>query len=86
MTSAALLTLVYLKPALLYFSAFPNERTFADLMVAARKRSEICIGVKVKSLEQDKDANHGIALIPAKNAVLELQANDCLVVLAQDEL
>lgn len=77
---------IYLKPASLYFSAFPSELTFADLMFAARKRGEICIGVKVKSLEQDKDANNGVTLIPEKNTVFDLQADDCLVVLAEDEL
>lgn len=76
---------IYLKPASLYFGAFPSELAFADLMAAARKRGEICIGLKVKSLEQDKVANNGVTLIPEKNTVFNLQSDDCLVVLSEDE-
>lgn len=77
---------IYLKPASLYYEAFPSELKFSDLMASARKRDEICIGVKIKSLEQDKELNNGVTLIPEKNTVYTLQADDCLVVLAEDEL
>ncbi|NNC78004.1 MAG: hypothetical protein HKN77_08595 [Woeseiaceae bacterium] len=77
---------IYLKPARLYYEAFPCTLKFADLMASARERNEICIGVKIKSLELDKSANNGVTLIPEKNTVYELQADDCLVVLAEDEL
>ncbi|MEO1248083.1 MAG: hypothetical protein AAFX56_20590 [Pseudomonadota bacterium] len=77
---------IYLKPAHLYFAELPAEATFADMMGLAQKRGEICIGVKKKSLENSKDDNNGVQLIPEKNTRFELQAEDSLVVLSEDEL
>jgi hypothetical protein len=77
---------IYLKPANLYFESFPAEVSFADMMAIARQRDEICIGVKIKALEPDKNSNNGVTLIPEKNSTFELKAEDCLVVLAEDEL
>ena len=77
---------IYLKPASLYFDSFPVEVRFADMMAIARQREEICIGVKIKALEPDKERNNGVTMIPEKNTVFQLQRNDCLVVLAEDEL
>ena len=56
------------------------------MMAIARQREEICIGVKIKALEPDKQRNNGVTLIPEKNTVYQLQRDDCLVVLAEDEL
>ncbi|MDX1515218.1 MAG: hypothetical protein R3288_00180 [Woeseiaceae bacterium] len=77
---------IYLKPATLYFDAFPAELSFADMMASARQRDEICIGLKIKANELDKENNNGVTLIPEKNSVYELKPEDCLVVLAEDEL
>ena len=77
---------IYLKPASLYFDALPVEVSFADLMAIAQKRSEICLGVKIKALENSRDDNNGITLIPDKNKSYELKPEDSLVVLAEDEL
>ena len=77
---------IYLKPASMYFESLPAEHTFADMMAIAQKRGEVCIGVKVKSLEPDKNHNNGITLIPEKNTVYALRPEDSLVVLAEDEL
>ena len=77
---------IYLKPANLYFELLPIQVSFADMMAIAQKRGEVCIGVKVKALENDKENNNGITLIPEKNTTYELQADDSLVVLAEDEL
>jgi hypothetical protein len=76
---------IYLKPASLYFESFPIEVTFADMMAIAQQREECCLGVKVKALEQDMHRNFGVKLIPEKDAVYTLQADDTLVVLAEDE-
>ena len=76
----------YRKPTSLYFDSFPVEVRFADMMAIARQREEICIGVKIKALEPDKERNNGVTMIPEKNTVFQLQRNDCLVVLAEDEL
>ncbi len=77
---------IYLKPAHLYFGALPAEASFADMMGLAQKRGEVCIGVKKKSLENSKDDNNGIQLIPEKSTRFELTAEDSLVVLSEDEL
>ncbi len=77
---------IYLKPANLYFELLPIQVSFADMMAIAQKRGEVCIGVKVKALENDKENNNGITLIPEKNTIYELQSVDSLVVLAEDEL
>ena len=79
---------IYIKPAHLYFpaEAFPITCTFGDLMAHARKRdTEICLGVKIKAAEADMEANFGVQLIPAKDRVFTLSADDSLVVLAEDD-
>lgn len=77
---------IYLKPAKLYFEKLPMPVTFADMMANAQKRSEVCIGVKIKALETNKESNNGITLIPEKNTTYDLREDDSLVVLAEDEL
>ncbi|MCG8588738.1 MAG: hypothetical protein MJE66_05555, partial [Proteobacteria bacterium] len=77
---------IYLKPASLYFNEFPAVVSFADLMAIARKREEICIGVKTKALESNAEQNNGVRLIPKKTAKFALKPEDCLIVLAEDEL
>ena len=77
---------IYLKPANLYFGKLPMQVSFADMMAIAQKRGEVCIGVKLKMLENDKESNNGITLIPEKNTVFNLHKDDSLVVLAEDEL
>lgn len=77
---------IYLKPASLYFESLPVQVCFADMMAIAQKRDEVCIGVKIKALETNKESNNGITLIPEKNTVYDLRADDSLVVLAEDEL
>ncbi len=77
---------IYLKPVSLYFETLPADASFADLMAIAQKRDEICIGVKLKALEDSKIDNNGITLIPEKNARFQLGPDDSLVVLAEDEL
>ena len=77
---------IYLKPATLYFDELPVEVTFADMIRIAQRREEVCIGVKKKALENNKDANNGVTLIPEKNTVYTLKAEDSLVVVAEDEL
>ena len=76
---------IYLKPASLYFETFPIEVSYADMIAIAQQRQEVCLGVKIKTLEQDYDQNFGVKLIPEKTAVYTLAAEDTLVVLAEDE-
>ena len=76
---------IYLKPASLYFSSFPAEVTYADMIHVAQQREEVCLGVKIKALEEDASRNWGVKLIPEKTASYVLTADDTLVVLAEDE-
>lgn len=76
---------IYLKPVSLYLEETPIELTFADCIAIARKRNEICLGIKIKSLESNSDKNYGVQLIPEKNERFTLKDEDCLVVVAEDE-
>ncbi len=76
---------IYLKPISTYFEDIPSKVTFADCMKIAQKREEVCLGVKIKALEDSEDDNFGIKLIPEKNTIYLFEAEDCLVVLSEDE-
>ena len=76
---------IYLKPMTLYFQEIPEEVTFADCITIARRRNEICLGVKIKADEVNADKNFGVALIPEKNSKFRFKPDDCLVVVAEDE-
>jgi len=76
---------IYLKPVDLYFDSFPIEVTYADMIAIAQQREEVCLGVKIKALEGNEEKNYGVKLIPEKNTKYQLQAEDTLVVLAEDE-
>ena len=77
---------IYLKPARLYFPELPARVTFADMIAVAAKRDEVCIGVKLKAFESDSERNNGVKLIPEKTKRYKLTPDDCLIVLAEDEL
>ncbi|PHS01299.1 MAG: hypothetical protein COA78_22875 [Blastopirellula sp.] len=78
---------IYVKPASLYFENLPQTCRFADLMALAQKRDgEVCLGYKLKSLENNADENFGVKLIPLKDSEVTLTADDCLVVVAEDDL
>ena len=76
---------IYLKPLSLYFENIPESMSFADCMAIAQKRDEVCLGVKIKADEMDTDKNNGVKLIPEKNTKYSFTAEDCLVVLSEDE-
>ncbi|GAA4436981.1 CASTOR/POLLUX-related putative ion channel [Bremerella cremea] len=76
---------IYLKPARLYFTSFPIEVSFADMMAIAQQRNEVCIGVKIQAMETDMQQNFGVKLIPEKNTRWTLGPEDRLVVVAEDE-
>jgi hypothetical protein len=73
----------YLKPAWLYFENLPAELSFADVMLAAQKRNEVCFGLKIKS--EEYEPKFGIHIIPKKDEVFNLEEGDMLIVLAEDE-
>jgi hypothetical protein len=74
------------KPAWLYFGSLPVTCRFGDLMRVAQKRQgEIAIGYKLKVMESDPAANYGVKINPAKDSVVTLDREDCLVVVAEDD-
>ncbi len=77
---------IYLKPTTLYFDNLPVDVKFADLMALAQQRGENCIGIRKKAGENNPHENNGVTLIPEKNIVFNLLAEDSLVVVAEDEL
>ena len=76
---------IYVKPAHLYFTDFPVTHDFATIMGQARKRDEICLGVRYAALSRDSKRNFGVVLNVAKDEDVSLTAEDFLVVLAEDE-
>ena len=76
---------IYIKPTGLYFDPLPLEVTFGEMMMIARKRGEVCIGVKIKAHEDDADKNYGVILNPDKQRKFALQITDALIVVAEDE-
>ncbi|NMG20092.1 hypothetical protein DP116_11730 [Brasilonema bromeliae SPC951] len=77
---------LYIKPISLYFSSKELGRlTFADCVKAAQERDELCLGVKISALAQNKNQNFGIDLVPSLDKPLNLTFNDALITLAEDE-
>ncbi|WP_373536044.1 hypothetical protein [Microcoleus sp.] len=77
---------LYLKPISLYFPPkHLGKLTFADCVLAAQNRGEVCIGVKISAQARNKDKNFGIDLIPSLKKQLNLSLNDALITLAEDE-
>jgi len=76
---------IYIKPVELYFQSTPKKLNFADIIHAAQKRNEICIGIKIKKLEKDFERNFGIEINPPKEKVFELLESDSFVVLSENE-
>ncbi len=76
---------LYLKPITLYFQEFPLTVPFADCILAAQNRAEVCIGVRLDHEKQYASEAYGIHLIPKKDTVFELNRDDVLIVLAEDD-
>jgi hypothetical protein len=77
---------IYVKPAWLYAETLPITCRFADLMRLAQLREgEVCIGYKLKALEDDSSQNFGVKINPAKDAQLTITTDDALVVVAEDD-
>lgn len=77
---------IYVKPANLYFTSFPQKVKFADLIGLAGKREEVCLGIRKGNLRKDPDSNFGVKLNLPKTAEIEINEDDYLVVLSEDEL
>lgn len=77
---------IYVKPADLYFTSFPQKIAFADIMKLANKRKEICLGIRKGHLSKNPEVNFGVELNLPKNEIVEITKDDFLVVLSEDEL
>ncbi|MEG4584925.1 hypothetical protein QUA54_06705 [Microcoleus sp. MOSTC5] len=77
---------LYVKPISLYF---PPEQisnlTFADCVLAAHNRNELCIGVIISARVQDKNQSFSIDFIASLDNQLNLTLDDGLITLAEDE-
>lgn len=77
---------IYVKPVNLYFTSFPQQITFADLLGLVAKRDEVCLGIRKGALCKDASANFGVKLNLAKDELINVEENDFVVVLSEDEL
>lgn len=77
---------IYVKPASLYFTEFPQKIRFVDAILIAQKRDEICLGIRKGSLTKDMKQNFGVRLNLPKDEAITIEESDFLVVLAEDEL
>lgn len=77
---------IYVKPAWLYFEQLPAQARFGDLMrLAQRRNGEVCIGYKLKALENEPGQNFGVTLVPPKDQIVMVSQHDALVVVAEDD-
>ncbi len=77
---------IYVKPASLYFTSFPQKIKFVDAIGIAFQRDEICLGVRKGSLLKDIENNFGVRLNIPKDEAIVIEKDDFLVVLSEDEL
>lgn len=77
---------IYVKPADLYFTSFPQKMRFCDIIGIAEQREEICLGIRKGALHNEPDKNFGVRLNLPKDEMVEITENDFLVVLSEDEL
>ena len=56
-----------------------------DIIVAAQKRDEICLGLRMSKYSKNPEQNFGVIVNPGKDDIFELTGNDYLVVLAENE-
>ena len=73
-----------IKPISLYFAPeHLSKLTFADCVLAAQDRDELCIGVKTATIT--KNQKFGINLLPELDQSFQFTPDDFLIVLAEDE-
>ena len=79
---------IYIKPASNYFD-FSESNTikikYGECIEAAQLREEIILGLQFYKAQKDKENMFGLKLIPDKNEIFTLNAQDGFIALAQDE-
>jgi len=76
---------VYLKDLSLYLDSLDVEVNFADLILAAQERGEVCLGLKLKRLGENPEDGFGLVLLPSKSQSFWVTQGDQLITLAPDE-
>ena len=76
---------IYLKPISYYLSDFPVDLRFGDLMALAGKRGEAAIGYRRGAEASNAASEYGLVLNPDKTGTITFQADDQLIVVAEDE-
>ena len=74
---------IYLKDAGIYLR--PGPVNYATAVESARRRGEIAIGYLRRADAKNARANFGILINPNKNSVIEFEAGDQLIVIAEDQ-
>lgn len=77
---------IYLKPARLYFTEFPQKISFGQVMKTANARDEICLGLRDGKQIKKPENNFGVRLNIDKGKQVTIHEDDYLVVLSEDEL
>lgn len=77
---------IYLKPKNLYFTDIPKEITYGELIRAAQKRGEICIGYREMDSKTDIESEFGVVINPDKKKKVSSDNIETLIVIAEDEL
>lgn len=79
---------IYIKPVSNYFD-FSESKTikikYGECIEAAQLREEIILGLQFYKAQKDKENMFGLKLIPDKNEIFTLNAQDGFIALAQDE-
>lgn len=76
---------IYLKTLDLYLAELPAKVCFADLMLAAQQRKEVCFGVRKNGGPVMNGTSGEFFIIPDKDTIFELGEDDQLITLAIDE-
>lgn len=76
---------IYLKRLDLFYDTVPTVVSFADLMLMAQMRSEVCFGVKLNKGTASIPGENGFYFIPDKETQFQLTMDDELITLAMDE-
>lgn len=75
---------IYVKSVELYFRDIPITVSFADCMMAAQIRGEVCLGIKIGSESENTENNYGMYFPPYKNMMFDLKESDALIALAEN--
>ena len=75
---------IYVKPVDLFFRHVPVTASFADCILAAQIRGEVCLGVKIGTEATNIEKNYGMYLPPYKNMIFNLAESDSLITLAEN--